>query len=222
MVNGTGQFYSRTGVGMFKTGKLVDFKPYRDMAIGNQITANLAAVRAAILFRCADGYMEIDLDGNVIECNPAYLIMSGYDRAAVIGRPLRTFEVLLQTDFARIRNTGQGRFINVHRRSNGKNLAVECVIQYYTDLYMVGGVFIAFFRDRSADDTEIRETLSLLADAEWSLVRAKAALEQMVDAEKYEQLTQEMNAHTHTHTHTHTLQALCHITGRHGYYLTFN
>ncbi len=95
-----------------------------EQAMGNQ-----AASQRAILESAADGYWLVDAEGKLLDVNPAYCNLSGYERTELLGRNVADFELNSQgEDTVRLhleRNKAGNRYATKHRRKDGSELEVE-------------------------------------------------------------------------------------------------
>ncbi len=116
------------------------------------------ARQQAILRSALDGIVTIDLDGNVLDINPAAEKMFGHPRAAIVGKPMHNMLVPLKyrqahvEGMARYRATGHGPVLNQRVeieaiRSDGSTFPVElAIVPIQTDS---GEIFTATIRDIS-------------------------------------------------------------------------
>jgi PAS domain S-box-containing protein len=84
----------------------------------------------AILGLTIDGFVVIDEDTRVTECNDAFCHLLGYSREELVGMPVQQFDANPDQTFVaarrdEIKRTGHGRFDTCHRRKDGRVLDVE-------------------------------------------------------------------------------------------------
>lgn len=108
----------------------------------NQIFAN--AIR--------DGFMLLDVQGNILDVNQVYCEISGYTRAEMIGKNLHEIEVLatpeeLSLRQRRIIESGWDRCKTLHRSKDNRILEFDVATNY---LDIDGGRFYRFFREAHA------------------------------------------------------------------------
>jgi PAS domain S-box-containing protein len=119
--------------------------------------------RRAILQTAMDGFLQMDMQGRLLEVNDAYCQMSGYSEPELLTMRVPDLESDGGPDtvLARIEDIvsrGEGRFESRHRRKDGRVLDVEVGVQYRPE---EGGRLAAFLRDitlRKRTDEAIRES----------------------------------------------------------------
>jgi two-component system, cell cycle sensor histidine kinase and response regulator CckA len=103
-----------------------------------------------IIHTTQDGFWLVNSEGRLMDVNDAYIAMSGYTRAELVGihiPDLDAFET--ETDTAdritRIIALGSDRFERVHRKKDGSTFDVEISTSFLPE----NGVFVTFLRDLS-------------------------------------------------------------------------
>ena len=87
--------------------------------------------RAEVILQASiDGFCVIDIDGKIVEVNPAYCAISGYSKEELIGKRLGEIEAKETPEqiSERIRETmekGYCRFETRHRRKDGRIIDIE-------------------------------------------------------------------------------------------------
>ncbi len=103
----------------------------------------------SIIETAMDGFVRVDIDGNILEANQTYCRMSGYSEEELLGMTAADVEATLtpaevMVNLRRVIDMGQVRFESSHRRKDGSVFDVEGSIQYQrTD----GGCLVIFIRD---------------------------------------------------------------------------
>lgn len=112
-----------------------------------------------ILSTTLDGFLRIDVQGNVLDVNLAYCQMSGYTREELL--KMRIFDLKAENDIETYENLknvircGRGLFECMHRRKDGSMWNVEVSITFRD---VDGGHILGFLRDI----TERKRTVQLL------------------------------------------------------------
>ncbi len=102
-----------------------------------------------ILQTTVDGFMVVDVEGNIVEVNDAYCSMSGYSRSELLSKKINHVDSLESREetasrIKRVMQEGSALFRSVHRRKDGGSLPVEVSVTFMPGH---GGRFISFFRD---------------------------------------------------------------------------
>ncbi len=118
----------------------------------------------AILQTTADGFWVLDRQGQLIEVNDTYCLMSGYGREEIIGRHITVLDVIeTPSDTAarvsRIIRNGFEIFETRHRRKDGTEFPIEVSSTYMPDH---GGQFVCFGRDLT-ERKRTEERVALMA-----------------------------------------------------------
>ncbi|MFA6971740.1 MAG: EAL domain-containing protein [Gallionella sp.] len=105
----------------------------------------------SILETTLDGFWRTDGQGNLLDVNPAYCLLSGYTREELLGMRARDFEVEenasgLAAHLQRIVENGRDLFETRHRRKDGSIWYVEVSVTYRK---IDGGQLFVFLRDIS-------------------------------------------------------------------------
>jgi diguanylate cyclase (GGDEF)-like protein/hemerythrin-like metal-binding protein/PAS domain S-box-containing protein len=100
----------------------------------------------------SDGYWATDLQGRLLEVNPAYAEASGYSRKDLLTMQIDALDACdnsadLRQRMAAIVQAGRGRFVTVHRTRDGRRWPVEMVASYAN---LEGGRLFWFIRDLTA------------------------------------------------------------------------
>jgi PAS domain S-box-containing protein len=107
--------------------------------------------RAAIILQTSiDGFCIIDINGRILEVNPAYCAISGYSKEELIGKQLSDIEANETTDqisehIREVMEKGYHRFETKHRRKDGTIVDIEVNTQFCD--YEQKKIFYCFFRD---------------------------------------------------------------------------
>ncbi len=96
-----------------------------------------------------DGFWIVDIQGNLIEVNDAYISMTGYSRNELLKMSIMDVEVVEQAEetkkrIEKIIQYGSDRFESRHRHKEGRSIDVEVSTTYTQDS---GGLFFVFIRD---------------------------------------------------------------------------
>lgn len=87
-------------------------------------------LREALFNEMADGVMMVDMQGVIIDCNPAFHQKLGYEKAGLIGRSVASldppeFAAKVPERLAEILSQGQATFETAHYRKDGTVMPVE-------------------------------------------------------------------------------------------------
>lgn len=93
-------------------------------------TERLARRNATILQTTLDGFMMVNVQGHIVDVNPAYEDMLGYSRDELIGKHISDIEVLddhkdVKNRIERIKQQGYERFVSIQRHKDGTPIDVE-------------------------------------------------------------------------------------------------
>ena len=107
------------------------------------------ALHKTILQTTVDGFWLVDIQGQLLEVNEAYCLMSGYNRQELLAMKISDLEatetpVETYTHMQRIMVQGENRFETRHHRKNGSIFEVEISVLYKP---IKGGRMVAFLRD---------------------------------------------------------------------------
>lgn len=116
-----------------------------------------------------DGYVRLNLDGNILEVNEAYCTISGYTREELLCMRISDLEAIqsyeqIAAHICKVIESGKDRFRTKHRTKNGRLLDIEVSITY---LEKAGPGFFCFFRDiteRKKAEKELRDSLQTYMD----------------------------------------------------------
>ena len=136
------------------------FEPDKNIVFGviHDVTAQKATEIAlrdshetlnTILLATRDGFWHTDIEGRVVDVNPAYCHLSGYSRDELIGRRISDLEVdeniaEVAAHIQSLVDQGSEQFEARHRRKDGSIWVVEVSAIYRK---ANGGQFYAFLRD---------------------------------------------------------------------------
>ena len=117
--------------------------------------AALAASEArhrSILATAMDGVLLADRQGQIVEANQRYCLMSGYTATELQGMPISRLEAQaspaeVASRLEAVISLGEDRYETRHRRQDGSVFDVAIGMQYNTAL---GGQFVAFLHDIAA------------------------------------------------------------------------
>ena len=142
------------------------------IAVLRDITALKANERylRTILQTTVDGFWEIDSSGHIVEVNPAYCALSGYERREILGMRIGDLEAVetpaeTAVRFQRILSNGHDIFETWHRRKDGSVFPLEISV---TLIDSKGGRMVCFCRnltERKAIEREREKLISELKDA---------------------------------------------------------
>ncbi|MEK7393557.1 MAG: PAS domain S-box protein, partial [Fibrobacterota bacterium] len=118
-----------------------------------------------------DGFWLSDLEGRIVEVNPAYCRMSGYPAAELVGRSIADLEISeseaeVAQHIAHLVGTGYDRFHTRHRRKDGGVLELDISVNFWPG---EGGRTVAFLRDVTEQvraETERRQLEDRLVQAQ--------------------------------------------------------
>ncbi|NTV13699.1 MAG: PAS domain S-box protein [Desulfobulbaceae bacterium] len=121
-----------------------------------------------IIKTAMDGFLVVNLQGQLLEVNETYCRMLGYSEAELLRMSLGDFEVSesnmeVAAHFHKIMAQGEDCFESRHRCKNGRIIDVEISTQYRAT--PEGGRCVAFIRDitaRKDDEKKLKQSLSLL------------------------------------------------------------
>jgi two-component system, cell cycle sensor histidine kinase and response regulator CckA len=124
----------------------------------------------AILQTANDGFVRMNLQGEILEVNDACCRMSGYTARELVGMHISELEVIETVDEAaahgkKIMLQGWDRFETRHRRKDGGIFDVEITSQYRP---VEGGQYVSFMRDISEQqrtDRALRDSRELIRAA---------------------------------------------------------
>lgn len=161
----------------------------------NQRTAELSERHRkyhSVIRSSGEGFWQVDRNGYLLEVNPAYACLSGYDQAELIGMHVTDLEASeLPEETARhmslVAKQGSDSFETQHRRKDGSLWDVEVSVSFINE---DGGYFVAFFRDvteRKRIEQELRIAASAfetqegitITDADQIIVRVNKAFTQI-------------------------------------------
>lgn len=116
----------------------------------------------AVIETSADGFWMIDLEGNFLEVNDAYLNMSGYTREEILTMNIRDVETIenpeeIKKHINKVNESGHDRFETIHRKKNGDTWPVEIVVSYRTVLPDRQIVFIVDITERKKYEKRIND-----------------------------------------------------------------
>ncbi len=129
-----------------------------------EVLRDLAGRYDALTSTTRDGFWELDGEGRILVVNDEACQMYGYTREEQLARSIPDFEVRatgdeLRREIEARRRSGASRFETLHRRKDGKVLAVEVSTTYRPST----GTFLAFLRDvteRTASQAQLQESLA--------------------------------------------------------------
>jgi PAS domain S-box-containing protein len=103
-----------------------------------------------ILQTSIDGFCIIDIDGRILEINPAYCAITGYSKEELIGKQLSVLEANETPDqtsehIREVMEKGYHRFETRHQRKDGTIVDIEVSTQFCD--YEQKKIFYCFFRD---------------------------------------------------------------------------
>ena len=101
-----------------------------------------------ILQTAMDGFWIVDVEGNLLEVNEKYCMMSGYSQQELLGMNVRNIEVVesakeTEAHIQTVLEKGEDRFETLHRRKNGSLFNVEISVKNQPELRKM----FAFIRD---------------------------------------------------------------------------
>ncbi len=119
-----------------------------------------------ILQSSMDGFILADDQGNIINVNPAYCNMIGYDRETLLKMNIIDLEASLTPEqvgqkIAGMHKSGGARFQTRHKRSDGGEIELDVSI-FIMETDGEPPLFSAFVRDISAQSQLIKERTNLL------------------------------------------------------------
>lgn len=114
-----------------------------------------------------DGFLIVDIKGQILDVNDSYSKLIGYSRSELLKMNLCDIEAGEKTNcmtehLQRIRRTGEDRFSNQHRKKNGEIINIEASANFANYL---GGLIFIFIRDvskrkKAEDDLAINRAQS--------------------------------------------------------------
>ncbi len=106
------------------------------------------AIYSAAIQTSVDGFCAVDMCGNIVEVNDAYLMRSGYSRQDMLTMRFADIEVAEDSgstlDLARVVDSGSDRFESRHKASNGEVWDVEVCVSHVA---VAGGRMFCFIKD---------------------------------------------------------------------------
>ena len=104
-----------------------------------------------IISSSMDGFLLVDMAGNVLEANESYCQLTGYQRDQLIGMHMSSLDAIdsqevIARRVAAIKEAGSLRFETRHRHKDGSVIDVEVSVNYSASL---GGSLFSFIRDIS-------------------------------------------------------------------------
>ncbi|MDQ1262118.1 MAG: Hybrid sensory histidine kinase BarA, partial [Euryarchaeota archaeon] len=117
-----------------------------------------------ILQTTVDGFWLVDIQGQLLEVNEAYCLMSGYNKQELLAMKISDLEAIETPEetYAHMQKVivqGENRFETRHRRKDGSIFEVEISVLYQP---IKGGLVVAFLRDI----TERKRTEEVLRENE--------------------------------------------------------
>lgn len=136
-----------------------------------------------------DGFWVVDMEGNLLDVNEAYVNMSGYSREELMDLDINDLDVLETPEdtadrMRRIVEQGSMTFLTKHRRKNGSHFDVEIRTSHWSGS---GGRFFVFLRDvteRKQNEDQLRQAAAvfdnttegvMITDPEGQIQRVNAA-----------------------------------------------
>ena len=103
----------------------------------------------AILDGTMDGYWLVNMQGNLLEVNKTYSLMSGYSMQELLTMHISDLEVVESAEetaahLQKIMETGEDRYESKHRRKDGSIFDVEISARYR---FIEGGQMVVFLQD---------------------------------------------------------------------------
>ena len=113
----------------------------------------------SIIRTAMDGFVRTDSIGGILEVNPAYCQMTGYNETELLQMKIEDLECHqspeeVKKQIQKIINVGQNRFQSQHRCKDGTTIDVEVIIQYREE---DAEQLVSFIRDISAQKAQVRE-----------------------------------------------------------------
>lgn len=114
-----------------------------------------------------EGFWQVDRDGRLLEVNPAYVRVSGYSEAELIGMRISDLEAAETQEktaehIRKVMRHGSDTFETQHRRKDGSLWDVEVNASFISE---DGGYFVGFFKDiteRKRIENSLAESYNLL------------------------------------------------------------
>ena len=127
----------------------VGAKSLRELETRKKIQESAERYRS-ILQTAMDGYWRVDMQGNLLEVNDAYSLMSGYSKKELLSMSISDLEAAeIPEDTAvhiqKIISQGMDRFESRHRRKDGSYFYIEVSVQFRPS--DDNGQMVAFVRD---------------------------------------------------------------------------
>jgi PAS domain S-box-containing protein len=124
-----------------------------------------------ILQTAMDGVWMSDMEGRLLEVNASYCRMSGYREQELLAMRISDLEVMethhtAVHDIRKIMAQGEDRFESLHRRKDGRIIAVDVSVQYRPD---DGGRMVTFLHDITAR----KQAQKMLQMSEAALAKAQ-------------------------------------------------
>jgi len=116
-----------------------------------------------LIMRALDGFWIADLEGQIMEVNNAFCLISGYSREELLSMHIQDLDdadsrEAINLRIQQVMEAGEGHFENRHRRKDGSLIYVEANVQFSP---INGGQFITFFHDvtsRKHDEELLRQS----------------------------------------------------------------
>lgn len=121
-----------------------------------------------LLATTMDGFWEVDINGNLLDVNDAYSVMSGYTREELLTMSVPQLEDIqspeeVDANIKKVIDTGYARFETRHRRKDKTSFHVEISSNYRN---IEGGRFYVFLRDISERKASERVIIKSKEEAE--------------------------------------------------------
>jgi len=162
-VLGIGAMMSVIGlvVGMFLIGGLN--RLFRESDLAESALRNNDAILRTILTTTLDGYWQLGDHGQLLDCNPAYCVQSGYSREELLRMNVSDLEANenpSETDehMQHLLKVGHEQFESKHRRKDGSLWNVEVSATYHKEGVEKIYTFLRDITERKRADGLLRES----------------------------------------------------------------
>lgn len=115
----------------------------------HSLAEQTASIYRSIAHDSMDGFLIVDMQGQIMDVNTTYCKMSGYSRKELLKMNVADFEVRgkpisILKRLRQLKRSGKGRFLTEHQKKDGTAVNIEITANYADYL---GGLAFFFLRD---------------------------------------------------------------------------
>ena len=117
----------------------------------------------AIIETSADGFWVVNMDGQLLEVNDAYMRLSGYSREELLNKRVPDLEAIEQPEQAaahiqKVLQVGHDRFESYHRTKDGRIIPVEIVVNSWPSVNGLLFCFVVDISERKKAEQALRDS----------------------------------------------------------------